>query len=134
MVQFEPGKVSLDDLESLYRHSTHFQIHPGAYPRIADSVGTLSRRIGEGETIYGVNTGFGKLASVRINGDSLALLQKNLVRSHAAGIGEPLPANIVRLMMALKCISLARGASGVRVELVDRIQQVYSAGIIPVIP
>ena len=52
MVQFEPGKVSLDDLESLYRHSTHFQIHPGAYPRIADSVGTLSRRIGEGETIY----------------------------------------------------------------------------------
>ena len=134
MVQFEPGKVSLDDLESLYRHSTHFQIHPGAYPRIADSVGTLSRRIGEGETIYGVNTGFGKLASVRINGDSLALLQKNLVRSHAAGIGEPLPANIVRLMMALKCISLARGASGVRVELVDRIQQVYSADIIPVIP
>ena len=131
MVQFEPGKVSLDDLESLYRHSTHFQIHPGAYPRIADSVGTLSRRIGEGETIYGVNTGFGKLASVRINGDSLALLQKNLVRSHAAGIGEPLPANIVRLMMALKCISLARGASGVRVELVDRIQQVYSADIIP---
>ena len=134
MVQLEPGKVSLDDLEALYRHSSHFEIHPDAYPRIADSVGMLSRRIGEGETIYGVNTGFGKLASVRINGDSLALLQKNLVRSHAAGIGEPLPANIVRLMMALKCISLARGASGIRVELVDRIQQVASAGIIPVIP
>ena len=67
-----------------------------------------------GEPVYGVNTGFGKLASVRIAAADLATLQRNIVLSHAAGVGEPTPAPIARLMMALKLASLAQGASGVR--------------------
>ena len=75
--------------------------------------------IARGEPVYGINTGFGKLASVRIAADDLAALQRNIVLSHAAGVGEPMRPAIVRLMMALKLASLGRGASGVRPATVD---------------
>ncbi|MBX9595210.1 MAG: aromatic amino acid lyase, partial [Roseomonas sp.] len=83
------------------------------------SADALARRLQTGEALYGVNTGFGKLASTRIAPDRLRQLQLNLLRSHAAGTGAFLPAPIVRLVLALKAMSLSRGASGVRPVVVD---------------
>lgn len=130
----DPGRVTLDQLASIYAERCDFALNQHANQRIASSAASLARSIADGAMIYGVNTGFGKLASVRIDGDKLAILQSNLVRSHSAGFGAPLPPSVVRLIMALKCISLGRGASGVRPELVEKIQEIAAAGIVPVIP
>jgi histidine ammonia-lyase len=89
---------------------------------------------GDGRPIYGVDTGFGDLSQVRIPHDSLVQLQHNLVRSHAAGVGDPLPAEVVRAMMLLLCNSLAKGHSGVRLELLERIVTLLNAGLTPVVP
>ena len=78
------------------------------------SAAAVARIVAQGEPVYGINTGFGKLASVRIAAGDLATLQRNIVLSHAAGVGEPMPVAVARLMMALKLASLAQGASGVR--------------------
>ena len=88
----------------------------------------------KGEPVYGVNTGFGKLASVEIAVDDLETLQRNIVLSHAAGVGETTPAPIVRLMMALKLASLAQGASGVRPETVAMLEAMLERDLIPVVP
>ena len=80
------------------------------------SAAAVAAIVAKGAPVYGINTGFGKLASVRIEREDLATLQRNIVLSHAAGVGEPMPASVVRLMMALKLVSLAQGASGIREE------------------
>jgi len=86
------------------------------------------------EPVYGVNTGFGKLASTRISEADLDTLQLNLIRSHSVGVGEPMAPPVVRLMLALKTASLARGASGVREEVVDSLLAVFNAGLVPWVP
>jgi len=86
------------------------------------------------ETIYGVTTGFGEFSNVRINKKDIERLQENLIMSHAAGIGEPLPAEIVRAMIILRLNALAKGYSGVRTETVDFLKKVFNAGITPLIP
>ena len=88
----------------------------------------------KGEPVYGINTGFGKLASVRIEAADLATLQRNIVLSHAAGVGEPMPVAVARLMMALKLASLAQGASGVRPETLDLLEAMLAKDVIPVMP
>jgi histidine ammonia-lyase len=98
------------------------------------SADALARRLETGEALYGVNTGFGKLASTRIAPDRLRQLQLNLLRSHAAGTGAFLPAPIVRLVLALKAMSLARGASGVRPVVVDTLLALLSHDVLPAIP
>jgi histidine ammonia-lyase len=87
-----------------------------------------------GEPVYGINTGFGKLASIRIPNADLSLLQKNIVLSHAAGVGEATPANIVRLMMSLKLASLSQGVSGVKRQSLEMLEKLINADCIPVIP
>jgi histidine ammonia-lyase len=94
----------------------------------------LAARLAAGEVMYGVNTGFGKLAGTRIAPDALLRLQLNLVRSHASGVGEPLPRPVVRLVLALKALSLARGASAVREETVEALLRLLEADVLPVIP
>ena len=84
--------------------------------------------------VYGVNTGFGKLASTRISESDLDTLQLNLIRSHSVGVGAPLQPAVVRLMLALKAASLARGASGVREDVVDTLLAVHNAGLVPFVP
>jgi histidine ammonia-lyase len=98
------------------------------------SADALARRLETGEALYGVNTGFGKLASTRIAPDRLRQLQLNLLRSHAAGTGAFLPAPIVRLVLALKAMSLARGASGVRPVVVDALLALLAHDVLPAIP
>jgi histidine ammonia-lyase len=102
--------------------------------RVAESHELIANVVASGEQVYGVNTGFGRLAQVRISDDELAHLQENLVRSHAVGVGEDLDDKVVRLVMLMKVIALAEGFSGVRVELVDAICALINHNIYPRIP
>ena len=128
-----PGEVPLADWRAIYRGAPARLAASAAEP-IAESAAAVARILARNQPVYGINTGFGKLASVRIGNDDLATLQRNIVLSHAAGTGEPSPVNIVRLMMALKLASLGQGASGVRPETVALLEAMLVKGLTPVIP
>jgi histidine ammonia-lyase len=129
-----PGKVPLADLERLYRTAATAQLDPS----VKDAVDAAAQRVADAaagdEPVYGVNTGFGKLANVRIPPADTAALQRNLIRSHASGFGAPLPAAITRLVMVLKIISLGRGASGIGWQTLSLLQDMLNSGVLPVIP
>jgi histidine ammonia-lyase len=101
---------------------------------IARSAATVATLLAKGDPIYGVNTGFGKLAKQRIVAGDLKQLQLNIVRSHAAGVGAPLPANIVRLVLVLKINALSQGASGISLAAIERLMALVNADVLPVIP
>jgi histidine ammonia-lyase len=128
-----PGAVSYDEWLAFYRGTTP-RLDPGCAPKIAASAAAVARIVAKGEPVYGINTGFGKLASVRIDAVDLAILQRNIVLSHAAGVGEAMPVPIVRLMMALKLASLAQGASGVQPATIALIEVMLEHGLTPVVP
>jgi len=109
-------------------------LDPGARSELVRSRGLVEAAIASGQTIYGINTGFGKLANVRIAPDQLDQLQVNLIRSHAAGVGDPLPADVVRALMLLRANVLLRPTSGVRPELVDALVAMLNAGVLPWVP
>ncbi|CAN5364249.1 histidine ammonia-lyase [soil metagenome] len=132
-VTIVPGQVSLRDWRAIYDGAEN-ALDPATYPAIVRGAETVARIVARGEPVYGVNTGFGKLASVRIESCDLTTLQRNIVLSHAAGVGEPISAPIVRLMMSLKLASLAQGASGVRLETVNLLEQMIQHDIYPVVP
>ena len=129
-----PGEAGLDKLEEVYRSNLPFKIATSAMHAVSASYQRLTEKLEGNDTIYGVNTGFGKLASVRIDDNNLVTLQRNLVRSHCAGVGKPMKAGVVRLVMALKCLSLGRGASGVRPIVIERLQKLVEVDILPIIP
>lgn len=129
-----PGKVSLSTLEQIYRENLAVRIDPSFHKGVEKAAHRIAE-IAAGDTpVYGINTGFGKLASIRIAAQDVATLQRNLILSHCCGVGEPLSEDIVRLIMALKLISLGRGASGVRLELITLIEGMLEKGVIPMIP
>ncbi len=101
---------------------------------IAEAAARIAEIAAGNAPVYGINTGFGKLASIKIDSADVATLQRNLILSHCCGVGQPLPENVVRLIMSLKLISLGRGASGVRLELVRLIEAMLAKGVMPVIP
>lgn len=128
-----PGHVPLADWRAIYR-GARARLDAACAPTIAASAAAITRILAKGVPVYGINTGFGKLASVRIADDELATLQRNIVLSHAAGTGAPSPVPVVRLMMALKLASLAQGASGVRPETVALLEAMLMQGLTPVVP
>jgi histidine ammonia-lyase len=128
-----PGDVSLAAWREIYRGAPA-NLDGGSYGVIEASAKAVSAIVAKGEPVYGINTGFGKLASVRIDAADLEALQRNIVLSHAAGVGAPMPAPIVRLMMALKLASLAQGASGVQTATVRMLEAMLAQGLLPVIP
>jgi histidine ammonia-lyase len=128
-----PGAVTLENLQAIMQ-SEPLELPSGWRVQVEASVSALAGRIAQGEALYGVNTGFGKLASQRIGSADLAKLQLNLLRSHASGIGALLPAPVVRLILALKALSLARGASAVRPEVIETLLALLRADILPAIP
>lgn len=128
-----PGAVTLADWRAIYR-GEGLRLDPASAPAIVASAAAVARILAHGDPVYGINTGFGKLASVRIDDDDLATLQRNIVLSHAAGTGEPSPVPVVRLMMALKLVSLAQGASGVQPATVALLEAMLVKGLTPVIP
>ena len=132
-VTIVPGQVALADWKNILNQES-VALDASCHPAIATSAKAVADIVAKGEPVYGINTGFGKLASVRIDAADLATLQRNIVLSHAAGIGDPMPQGIVRLMMALKLASLARGVSGVRMETIDALSAMLRHGIHPVVP
>lgn len=127
------GAVSFADWRAIYRGATT-ELAPEFAPRIAESAAAVTRILAKGVPVYGINTGFGKLAGVRIDDQDLATLQRNIVLSHAAGTGEASPIAIIRLMMALKLASLAQGASGVSPRTVALLEAMLVKGLTPVVP
>ena len=133
-----PGQLTLDELQAIHAGADGriqpLVMDPVALPGILASAAVV-RRAAEGtDAVYGVNTGFGKLASTRISEADLATLQLNLIRSHSVGVGEPLAAPVLRLMLAMKAASLARGYSGVRPVVIDTLLAVHNAGLVPFVP
>src|SRR6185503_12224580 len=117
-----------------HRGGVPLALAPASRSAIRASADVVQRAARGDAAVYGVNTGFGKLASTRISESDLDALQLNLIRSHSVGVGEPLQPAVVRLMLALKAASLARGASGVREAVVDTLLAVHNAGLVPFVP
>jgi histidine ammonia-lyase len=113
---------------------TPVAIEPGARARLDASRQAVEAAIAAGHTMYGINTGFGKLANVIIPADKLDQLQANLIRSHAAGVGDPMPPDVVRGLMLLRANVLLRPTSGVRPALVDALVALLNAGLVPLVP
>jgi histidine ammonia-lyase len=132
-VKLNPEEVTLDDLRGLWL-GAEARLDDAAMQRIANSAAAVERIVASGDTVYGVNTGFGLLANTRIPDDRLAELQTNLILSHSAGLGEPLPRHVTRLMIVLKLLGLGRGYSGVRPLVIDALQRLLDADAMPLIP
>ena len=132
MLELSPGSLGLAQIEELYRLPGPFRIDQPAMDAVVRSAARLGAALGSGEAIYGVNTGFGKLASVRVPPKDTAQLQRNLILSHCCGVGEPLDVPTTRLMIALKLLSLGRGASGIRWEPAALLQGLLAKGVPPV--
>ena len=132
-ITLQPGAVSLDGWRAIYQGGGA-KLDPACLPAVEASARAVEAIVVKGEPVYGINTGFGKLASVRIAAADLARLQTNIVLSHAAGVGEPAPVAVVRLMLALKLASLAQGASGVRHVTIDLLEAMLAKGLTPVVP
>ncbi|AOA58360.1 histidine ammonia-lyase [Acinetobacter larvae] len=130
----QPGKLTLAALRQVYFHPVTVQLDDSASAAIEASVTCVENIIQEGRTAYGINTGFGLLASTKIANHDLEKLQRSLVLSHAAGVGEALDDNMVRLIMLLKANSLARGYSGIRRQVIDMLLTLVNAEVYPHIP
>lgn len=126
--------LQLRDVTRVARGSTNVLLDPQARAALAQTREQLEARLASGAAIYGVNTGFGALSETRIPGDKLSALQLNLLRSHAVGVGQPLPRDVVRALLLLRAHTLALGASGVSPELAEHLVTVLNAGIAPVVP
>ncbi len=126
--------LTLAELERVARGGAPAPLSAEAGARLARGRTTVDAMVAEGTVVYGVTTGFGDLSSVRIDAADAAQLQLNLVRSHAIGVGEPLPAEVVRGMLLLLANSLAKGHSGVRPELVELLLALLAQDVLPVVP
>src|SRR6059036_1498905 len=133
-VTLDGFSLSIADVVAVARHGARVAIAPHALAAVTASRRTIEAAAARGDTIYGVNTGFGQLAHVRIKPEQTRDLQRNLIRSHASGVGDPLPVDAVRAMMLLRANVLVRGTSGVRPELPELIVEMLNAQVHPRVP
>lgn len=134
LITLTPGQTTLAQLITAYQAQHDVQLDRACQPAVERAAEQVAAAANGKTPVYGVNTGFGKLASVAINADDTATLQRNLILSHCCGVGEPMALDIARLMMTLKLLSLGRGASGVRWVVIEQIEQMLAKGVIPVVP
>jgi histidine ammonia-lyase len=134
MLEFSGQALTLEQIAAVASRETSTVLSERAKQRIQLSRDVIERLVSQGRVVYGVNTGFGKLSDIQIPASQLELLQLNLVRSHASGLGNPLSEKEVRAMMLLRANVLARGNSGCRVQVVETLQQMLECGVHPVIP
>ena len=134
MLELDGSSLTLEDVGGVARRSAPVALAESARGAIERGRALVQEKIAAGESVYGVNTGFGDLASKRIDDSDLETLQERLLLSHAAGVGRPLPDEVVRAMLLLRANTLVRGHSGVRVELVERLLQHLNEGILPLVP
>lgn len=129
-----PGQATLAQLTLVYRREVAVTLNRSARPGVEAAAAAIDRAAAGDAPVYGVNTGFGKLASLRIAPEDTATLQRNLILSHCCGVGAPISRRHVRLMMVLKLLSLGRGASGVRWALIELLEAMLARGVTPVVP
>lgn len=126
--------LAIEEVERVARGGARVELGARGRQRLSASRAALHAAMAHAEPVYGVNTGFGSLANVRISDDDLRGVQQNLILSHAAGVGEPLPVEVVRAMLLLSAASLCRGLSGVRPLLVERLLALLNGGVTPLVP
>ena len=129
-----PGATTLAQLHDIWSGEKPARLDPSSHGAIRDAAEMVSKAAAGEEAVYGINTGFGKLASVKIAAQDVATLQRNLILSHCCGVGDPLDVATARLMMVLKLLSLGRGASGVAMSTVEILETMLAKGVTPVIP
>ena len=132
-MKLDPAKIDLATLRKLWTGEAA-SLDDASMQRVANAAASVDRIVASGETVYGVNTGFGLLANTRIPDDRLAELQTNLILSHSAGLGDALPRHVTRLIIVLKLLGLGRGYSGVRPLVIEALQSLLDADAMPVIP
>jgi histidine ammonia-lyase len=133
MLTLNPEAIDLATLRQLWTGAPS-RLDAGSIDRVRASAASVERIVAGGETVYGINTGFGLLANERIPAERLAELQRNLILSHSCGLGEALPRHVTRLMIVLKLLGLGRGYSGVRPEVIAALQALLDRDAMPVIP
>ncbi|WP_304349862.1 histidine ammonia-lyase [Comamonas testosteroni] len=133
-LELHPGELTLAQLRRIQVGGVQLSMAQTAYAAMRKAEAHVQHIVDEDQVVYGINTGFGKLASTKIAHERLAELQRNLVLSHSVGTGDPLPDHVVRLVLATKAVSLARGHSGARTALVDALLALANADVLPVIP
>ncbi|WP_345860415.1 histidine ammonia-lyase [Shewanella algae] len=133
-ITLTPGSLTLSELRSISRAPTQLQLHPESLAAINSSAAVVQKVLDEGRTVYGINTGFGLLANTKIAPADLELLQRSIVLSHAAGTGQLMRDETVRLVMVLKINSLSRGFSGIRLEVINFLIALVNAGVYPCVP
>jgi histidine ammonia-lyase len=126
--------LTIEDVVQVARHNEPVILHESAKPRIKKSRAVVEAAVKEGRVVYGVNTGFGDLAHVSINKKDLARLQVNLIRSHSVGVGPPFSREVVRGMMLLRANALAKGYSGVRLEVIETLLEMLNKDVTPIVP
>ncbi|KAA0002835.1 MAG: histidine ammonia-lyase [Thermoplasmata archaeon] len=134
MIEIDGESLKIQDVVRIARGREEVMLAKKAVERINKCREKVEKIIDEGETIYGINTGVGELSNVRISLNEIEKLQQNLVRSHACAVGEELPEDVVRAMMLLRMNSLAKGYSGVTLNLVEKLGQALNKGFHPVVP
>jgi histidine ammonia-lyase len=132
-MKLDPQEIDLATLRKLWSGEAA-SLDDASMERVATSAAAVERIVAGGETVYGVNTGFGLLANTRIPNERLAELQTNLILSHSAGLGDPFPRHVTRLMIVLKLLGLGRGHSGVRPLVIEALQRLLDADAMPCIP
>jgi len=132
-MKLDPNTIDLATLRRLWAGASA-RLDDASMQRVAEAAASVDRIVASGETVYGVNTGFGLLASTRIPDERLAELQTNLILSHSAGLGDPLPRHVTRLMIILKLLGLGRGYSGVRPLVIEALQALLEHDAMPLIP
>ena len=132
-MKLNPENIDLATLRQLWQGEAA-RLDDDSMTRVSGAADSVGRIVEGGETVYGVNTGFGLLANTRIPDDRLAELQTNLILSHSAGLGDPFPRHVTRLMIVLKLLGLGRGHSGVRPLVIDALQSLLDRDAMPVIP
>jgi len=132
-LKLNPEAIDLATLRQLWS-GAEASLDDASMQRVTNAAQSVDRIVAGGETVYGVNTGFGLLANTRIPNDRLAELQTNLILSHSAGLGDALPRHVTRLMIVLKLLGLGRGYSGVRTLVIDALQRLLDTNAMPLIP
>lgn len=133
-IELKAGTLELYDLYKILKEPVHLTLHQSAVDAISQSERAIQKVLDRGDVVYGINTGFGALANVRIPDSDLEVLQKNLVLSHATGTGDLLSDEIVRLILVLKINALAQGASGIKLSTVEALINLLNKEIYPCIP
>ncbi|WP_370511993.1 histidine ammonia-lyase [Lysinibacillus sp. BW-2-10] len=133
-IELDGKSLTRQQIELIAQGNTSIKISNESLERVRESRARIEKRLNAGEIIYGVNTGFGKLSDVKINKEDNELLQLNLLRADAVGVGEPLPTNIVRAMMLLRTNALAKGFSGIREETLHLLVELINRNVHPIVP